>query len=184
MKDVIRRRGGGEDFKKLKESNDGSKVEAKINLQEFTELVSASDEQYGNMLAALDDWSNWGRTAMGGIRNSYLEFRERNNARHQGRLLSLDLVEKDEADQTVWNAWNLSGSVGELDTFDFVTLAKRNETCDSNLLGTHAGKAEENEDSVEGHMGRMNERRHSESACKGTKTINLGLQKHGTQGND
>ena len=137
-----------------------------------------TDEKYGNMLAELDDASKRSGTAMGVTRNSYLEFRARNIARRQGRLLSLDLVEKDIADQTIRDAWNLS------DTSDFVSFAPHNETCDSRLLRMQAGGAEAIEESVEGHMAGTKERSNSDSARKGTRTIDLGSQKHGRQGND
>lgn len=177
VKEVIWRR-GEEYFRKLKESNDGNDSDAKINLKVFTDLVSASDDQYKSMLAALDVRSERGGTAVGVVRNSYLEFRARNIARHQGRLLSLDLVEKDVADQTVRDAWNLSGSVGEVNTNNVATFADCSETFASSVLGMLEQQMEDDEEIP------INEWKNNGTARKGGKTMGLDLKKHGRKGND
>jgi hypothetical protein len=89
------------------------------------------------MLVALDNQLKQGRdTTMGATKNSYLEFRARNIARHQGRLLSLDLVDKEIADKTVKDAWDLSYSAGDMDWLEFDrSITLRHNTGGSNPHG-------------------------------------------------
>jgi hypothetical protein len=54
VKDILRRQ-GEEYFKKLKECNVSNGDDPKINQQVFMELVSATDDEYNNMLVALDN---------------------------------------------------------------------------------------------------------------------------------
>ena len=57
-------------------------------------------------------------------RNSYLEQRSRRIERDQARLLSLQLVDKEVADKTVRDAWNLSSTAMDNDGWcDFNTMA-------------------------------------------------------------
>jgi NADP-dependent 3-hydroxy acid dehydrogenase YdfG len=75
--------------------------------------VSYSDAQYCQMLASVGQQScasDNGRCPVATVRrNVYLEHRARNIERAQGRMLSLDLVDKESAEQAVREAWDLSG---------------------------------------------------------------------------
>lgn len=62
-------------------------------------------------------------------RNSYLEHRAKQIERDQARLLSLNLVDKDVADRTVRDAWDLSHSAFDNDSWcDFNTMTIWNDT--------------------------------------------------------
>jgi hypothetical protein len=89
-------------------------------------LVSYSDAQYCQMLASVGQQScasDNGRCPVATVRrNVYLEHRARNIERAQ---LSLDLVDKESAEQAVREAWDLSGDYmdNDNDWCDLDTMA-------------------------------------------------------------
>ena len=128
-KNILRRR-GEEYFGKLKDSNNG--IDGTINKQAFMDLVSLSDSEYANMLTSIDKPSPNGRS-ISKTRNPYLEQRARNIERAQGHLLSLELIDREQADTTIKEAWELSE--GDKNSEDWCDLETMSLWTDSNDFG-------------------------------------------------
>jgi hypothetical protein len=102
---ILRR--GEEYFGELNRSCFGS--EPKINKEQFMKLVSCEDSEFTSLLINVREKSSAENSPIPIPRNPYLEKRAENIKRHQERLLALQLVDKEEADDAIKDAWEFSG---------------------------------------------------------------------------
>jgi hypothetical protein len=100
-------------------------MEQKVDKQVFINLVTFTDGEFVNMIEGFDQVPLAATEDITSVpRNSYLEQRARRIERDQARLLSLQLVDKEVADKTVKDAWNLSSTALDNDGWcDFNTMA-------------------------------------------------------------
>jgi hypothetical protein len=100
-------------------------TEQKVDRQVLINLVTFTDGEFVNMLEGFDRVTLDVTEDIASVpRNSYLEQRARRIERDQARLLSLQLVDKEVADKTVRDAWNLSSTAFDNDGWcDFNTMA-------------------------------------------------------------
>jgi hypothetical protein len=116
---ILRR--GEEYFGELNRSHFGS--EPKIDKEQFIKLVSCTDSEFTSFLLNVSEKSSTENSPIPIPRNPYLERRAENIKRHQERLLSLRLVDKEEADDTIKEAWEFSGVLDDSsDWCDFDTI--------------------------------------------------------------
>ena len=102
---ILRR--GEEYFGELNRSRFGS--EPKIDKEQFVKLVSCSDSESTYLLLIVSEKSSAENSPITIPRNPYLEKRAENIKRHQERLLALQLVDKEKANDAIKDAWEFSG---------------------------------------------------------------------------
>jgi hypothetical protein len=114
-------RRGEEYFGELNRSHFGS--EPKIDKEQFIKLVSCTDSEFTSFLLNVSEKSSTENSPIPIPRNPYLERRAENIKRHQEHLLSLQLVDKEEVDDAIKEAWEFSGVLDDSsDWCDFDTI--------------------------------------------------------------
>jgi hypothetical protein len=127
---ILRR--GEEYFGELNKSCFGS--EPKINKEQFMKLMSCADSEFTSLLLNVCNKSSAENSPIPIPRNPYLEKRAENIKRHQERLLALQLVDKEEANDAIKDAWEFSGVLDNSSEWcDFDTMLFSTET--SNCAG-------------------------------------------------